>query len=175
MILKTEILNAIKEITSDCYKENKLQLNNIYKKLDIECFESDFDDPRVSGMLIKNKETNKFEIYVNRRHSNARQRFTIVHEMGHFLSWRHNSYSYEQLNENNEIEDFAISFRHENITSDAETEANLIAAEMLMPEKKVRELAEAGLTIEEMADEFYVSSAAMTVRVQFLFKEVKFV
>lgn len=164
MILKTEIFSEIKELTSNCYKGNKLQLNDIYKKLDIECFESDFDDPRVSGMLIKNKETNKFEIYVNRRHSNARQRFTIAHEIGHYISYKYESYSYDQLSKNNEIEDFAISFRHENVTSDAETEANLIAAEMLMPEKKVRELAEAGLTIEEMADEFYVSPSAMTIR-----------
>ncbi len=175
MKLLSSIKNEIKNLTNDCYKNNKLQLNNICKKLDIECFESDFDDFRISGMLIKNKETNKFEIYVNRRHSNARQRFTIAHEVGHYISYKHQSYSYEQLTKNNEIEDYAISFRHENIISDAETEANMIAAEMLMPENKVRELAEKGLTIEEMADEFYVSAVAMTVRVQSLYKEVKFV
>ena len=175
MSLIETIQREISEITSNCYNKYKLLLNEVCKKLQIECFDSDFDDPRISGMLIKNNETGKFDIYVNRKHSNTRQRFTVAHEIGHYLSWKHQSYSYEQLNKENEIEDYAISFRHESIQSDAETEANEIAATILMPEEKVRELAKKNLTIEEMAVEFFVSEAAMTVRLQALYKGVQFV
>jgi Zn-dependent peptidase ImmA (M78 family) len=173
--LKPEIIDEIKYLTNNCYNRYKLLLDYICKKLDIKCFDSDFDDSRISGMLIRNKETNKFEIYVNRKHSDTRQRFTVAHEIGHYLSWKHQSYSYEQLNKENEIEDYAISFRHESIQSDAETEANEIAATILMPEDKVRDLAKENLTIEEMAEKFFVSESAMTIRLQALYKGVQFV
>jgi len=110
MKLKHEIVEEIKNLTSNRYEKYELQLDDICKELEIECFDANFDDPRISGMLIKDQKTNKFNIYVNRKHSDTRQRFTIAHEIGHYLSYKHKSYSYEQLNENNQIEDYAISF-----------------------------------------------------------------
>ena len=175
MTIDLKIQEEINKITNDYYNCNKLKLNSVCKELDLECFDSDFDDPRISGMLIKDNGTGKFGIYVNRKHSNTRQRFTVAHEIGHFLSWKHKSHSYEQLSKENEIEDYAISFRHESIQSEAETEANEIAVTMLMPEEKVRELAKKNLTIEEMAEEFFVSEAVMTIRLQALYKGVEFV
>jgi Zn-dependent peptidase ImmA (M78 family) len=46
----------------------------------------------------------------------------------------------------------------------SEKEATAIANMLLMPEDKVRELANKGLTIEEMASEFYVDVPHMTLR-----------
>ncbi len=62
-----------------------------------------------------------------------------------------------------------MSFRHNDVHSKAETEANQIAAEILMPEKMVKDLVKQGLTAEEMADQFYVSPSAMIIRLQTLY------
>jgi Zn-dependent peptidase ImmA (M78 family) len=147
-------------------------LDKVCDELSIDFFDADFNDSKISGMLIKDKETNKFGIYVNRKHSAVRQRFTIAHEIGHFLSYKHQSHSFNELNNAGGIEDYAMSFRKENSFSIAETEANLIAAEMLMPEDKIEKMKENNLTIEEMADEFFVSEAAMTIRLKALYPDL---
>ncbi len=168
--LKDDIKAYIQELTCNSYVNDELQLDRICEKLKIDYFECDFDDSKISGMLIKDKNFDKFGIYVNRKHPNVRKRFTIAHELGHYISYKYESHSYSQLSQNNEIEDYAISFRHEGIRSQAEKEANQIAAEMLMPELRVKEMAERKLTIKEMADLFFVSESAMTIRLQSIFQ-----
>ena len=170
--LKPEIKKDIKELTTNNFIKSELQLDKVCDELNIDFFDADFDNPEISGMLIKDKETNKFGIYVNRKHSNVRQRFTVAHEIGHYLSYKHKSYSFNELNSEGSIEDYAMSFRKENLHSNAETEANLIAAEMLMPEDKIEKMIKEKLTIEEMADEFFVSEAAMTIRLKTLFPDL---
>src|SRR2546430_11553117 len=39
----------------------------------------------LSGFLVRNSDTGRAVIGVNARHSEARQRFTIAHELGHYL------------------------------------------------------------------------------------------
>lgn len=53
--------------------------------------------------------------------------------------------------------------------TEAEEEANMIANILLMPEHKVRYLLENGMTIEEMADKFFVDVVHMTLRVKELY------
>lgn len=165
------INDEIKDLLNNCFNNNKLDLDQVCDQLKLDYYEADFKNEKISGILLKNKD-NKFGIYVNRKHSAARKRFTIAHEIGHFLSWKHKSHSFDKLDKNDGIKDFAISFRHEDIKSLEEIEANQIAAELLMPENKVRELADQGLTIEEMADMFFVSEAAMTIRLKSFFPDL---
>ena len=132
---------------------------------------ADFDDDKISGSILRDDNNETYSIYVNRKHPPNRRRFTIAHEIGHYISFLKGSYSKEVLEKNGALEDYAIMFREEGKCSEAETEANLIAAEILMPEEKVRELVEQDLTIEEMADKFFVSPASMAIRVQTFFKK----
>lgn len=168
MELKKEIQDYIVELTKDSYKGYELQLEEICKKLNLKCFAADFDD-NISGSILKDDGKDTYSIYVNRKHPRNRRRFTIAHEIGHYISFLNNGYSKDELESQGGFEDIAISYRKDGKFSDSETEANLIAAELLMPKDKVEELMKQGLTPEEMAELFYVSPSAMTIRLQNLY------
>jgi Zn-dependent peptidase ImmA (M78 family) len=163
MELKKEVRDYIKELVSDYYNEHQLQLHSVCEKLGLNYIEADFNDPKISGMIFAKNGVHT--IYINHKHSTTRKRFTTAHEVGHYISALCGSYSKDQLSQDG-FKDYSISFRADNIQSNAETEANEIAAEMLMPEKVVKEFIEYGLSIEQMADKFFVSPVAMTIRVE---------
>lgn len=173
MELKQEIIDYLKEITIDAYKGYELQLGVIVKRLGINYFDADFnEDENISGMIIKNDQTKEYEIFINRRHPRNRKRFTLSHEIGHFISCKFGSYSKDELEKEGGLADYAISYRKDGCFSQAETEANLIAATLLMPEDKVKKLLNEELTIEQMAEKFYVSPSAMTIRLQYLYPDL---
>lgn len=101
-----------------------------------------------------------FIVKVNRHDSSRRQRFTIAHEIAHYLLHR------DQIGVG--ISDDAL---YRSSLSDArEAEANRLAADLLMPTNAVQ--AEVGnarrLQVEDIvsfvADKFEVSEAAMKIR-----------
>lgn len=171
MQLTFEIEEYIHELTTGLYKGYELQIEEVCKKLNLKYFVADFED-NISGAIIKDNDSDTYSIYVNRKHPRNRQRFTVAHEIGHYISYLKNSYSKEELKSNGGFEDQAISYRQEGIQSNAETEANLIAAELLMPRKMVDKLIGEGLTPEEMAELFFVSPSAMTIRLKDLYKNL---
>lgn len=170
MELKKEIQEYIHELTVDIYEGYELQLEKLCKKLALQCFSADFDD-NISGSIIRDEGLDTYSIYVNRKHPRNRRRFTVAHEIGHYISYLKGSYSKKELEQEGGFEDVAVSYRKDGRFSDAETEANLIAAELLMPKDKVDELIKQGLTPEEMAELFYVSPSAMTIRLKDLYKD----
>jgi Zn-dependent peptidase ImmA (M78 family) len=113
--------------------------------------------PGISGELRPHEDG--FIIRVNRHDPPRRQRFTVAHELAHYLLHR------DQIGDG--IEDDAL-YRSE--LSDArEAEANRLAADILMPlalvrDAKVRfeQLDDRAITM--IADEFGVSEAAMKIR-----------
>lgn len=159
--LEPKVLARVKEITSGCYKDYQLLLEKVCKNLGLKHFDGKYED-NISGAIIK--EGDEYNIYVNRNHPITRKRFTIAHEIGHYISFLEGSYSKAELEENGGFEDYAISYRKDGKTSEAEQEANLIAAEMLMPQEKVQELIYQGISPERMAELFFVSPSAMTLR-----------
>lgn len=175
MKLKKEIKSYIAHTTDGLYKDYQLQIEKLCKKLNLKCFVADFDD-NISGSIIRDDNGETCSVYMNRKHSKSRQRFTAAHEIGHYISYLHGSYSKEELEKEGGFEDYAYaaSYRKDGHYSKAETEANLIAAELLMPEDKVEELLKEGLTPEEMAEQFYVSPSAMTVRLQSLYSNLSY-
>lgn len=104
---------------------------------------------------------NSFEIRVNRHESRGRQRFTVAHELAHFLLHR------DQIGAG--VSDDAL---YRSSLSDArEAEANRLAAQILMPRDSVRKaFAEAIGTTEErvqaLSEIFGVSEAAMSIRIE---------
>lgn len=123
----------------------------------------------VSGLLIKREEG--FAIQVNIHHSENRRRFTIAHEIAHFVL-------HSELFDG-KIEDDAL-YRSETFSGALETQANNYAAELLMPRKMIKrrysahcdvwkpdELPE-DVVVEKMAAEFGVSNAAMRIRIDFV-------
>jgi Zn-dependent peptidase ImmA (M78 family) len=95
-------------------------------------------------------------IYINQYESVPRQRFTIAHELGHFIL-----HSDEYANTS--IHD-QIFFRDEN-TSPMEREANDFASGLLMPKDIFYTYIQEGVnTISALADKFKLSTPAVKYR-----------
>lgn len=128
-------------------------------------------EDELSGFLLRDLSRQKAIIGVNDRHSKNRQRFTIAHELGHYLL-----HEQEKLHVDRR---FQIQLRDGNSSkgeSEEEKEANLFAAELLMPVSFIRQdLAEVeGLDLEDdatvsgLAEKYGVSTQAMTFRLAYL-------
>jgi Zn-dependent peptidase ImmA (M78 family) len=122
-----------------------------------------------SGVLVV--ENGRGMIGYNVNHSRVRQRFTIAHEIGHFVM--HASDNQQQRL----FVDRSTMFRRNENSSTGddhqEVEANRFAAALLMPEKLIREeIASSRFDLDDeedvgnMAKHFNVSAAAMTFRLK---------
>jgi len=115
--------------------------------------------PGISGE-IRPDGPGKFMIKVNRHDSPNRQRFTVAHEIAHFLLHR------AQIGTG--ITDDVLY--RSSLSDSREAEANRLAADILMPLELVRRKRElaGNLTDEELAghlaDVFGVSTVAMQIR-----------
>lgn len=117
--------------------------------------------PKISG-LIQPSETapSGFQIKVNKFDSLERQRFTVAHEISHFLL-------HADVIGSGVVD--SIMYRS-NLTSRRETEANQLAAEIIMPSqlvvKQARLIADqdAKDVVESLASAFKVSPSAMEIR-----------
>ena len=97
----------------------------------------------------------EYHIYVNADHVETRQRFTIAHEIAHFVLHR------PQIG--NGIVDDALYRSGQ--TNFVEAEANSFAADILMPRKAVDvEWRNPDSTLQSMASDFRVSEQAMAIR-----------
>ena len=127
------------------------------------------DQGRLSGML----DAKEMIIWVDRneaRRSPGRRRFTIAHEIGHFLLHVpvfHKVY-YDQLADIQEIEEPKPASKLP-APRKRELEANAFARELLMPEALVNEQAHAtGFNLPGLAKRFEVSVPAMRLRLRLL-------
>lgn len=118
-------------------------------------------EPAISGSLTF--DNNVWVIRVNKNHNVRRQRFTIAHELGHYMMHRNKSEAFTD----------EIFFRSER--KDAiEYRANEFASHLLMPEARVRGAISGGTkNLKVLADRFGVSSMAMKARVQDLGYKLK--
>lgn len=122
----------------------------------------------VSGMLILDDDTNGLISY-NISHNINRQRFTIAHELGHYVMHRKTERLFID-------KDFIVKYRsnkqYDTIEMQQEQQANAFAAAILMPinlvleelkKAKFKKLEEADL-IDQLSALFNVSTLAMTYR-----------
>jgi len=125
-------------------------------------------DDEVSGFLLRSPENNQIIIGVNIRHAEPRQRFTIAHELGHYML-----HEGELLHIDNHRTGLMLDWRGPKATdSEREREANLFAAELLMPERFLRkdverfghiDLLETNV-LKAFANRYKVSVQALTLR-----------
>ncbi len=127
---------------------------SIAQQLNIPVFDWDFPND-ISGLFATND--SKVCIGVNRNHPNVRQRFTIAHELGHFIFHR----------------DIAllIDFYHADIvasgddeTGKRETKANQFAADLLMPKNWIERNYRGPDELPLLATEYNVSEQALWYR-----------
>ena len=119
----------------------------------------------ISGM-IEPTGTGTHKITVNQEHPFTRQRFTIAHELGHFLL-------HERLIGSGIDDDRAYRsssagrYYNTDIGPKEETGANKIAATILMPIELVNARRAEGIVgVGQLAEEFGVSKHAMSIRLK---------
>lgn len=149
----------------------KLSIVNEYRKhapVDVEglaralgiVVDRDFLPDDISGM-IEPTDVGTYRITVNRGHAHTRQRFTIAHELGHFLLHEHligsgidDDRAYRSTS--------AGRYYNTAIGPKEETDANKIAASILMPIELIKPRRDEGA--DQLAEDFGVSVHAMSIR-----------
>lgn len=136
----------------------------------VEIAKKRFDD-ETSGLIYVDPKSGHAVIGLNVSHSKTRQRFTLAHELGHFLLHKRNEGGLHV-----DESDFFVRFRdhHSADGSDREErEANAFAAELLMPtgflERDVKGMGD-GLSLSDdtairaLAQRYGVSLQALSIR-----------
>lgn len=115
----------------------------------------------ISGKIEAIGSTGRYRVTVNGKHSPTRQRFTIAHEIAHYVLHR-------SLIGDGIVDDAMYRSKQGN---EIERQANSYAATILMPAPLVREKYRAGVTsYAEMANIFDVSSEVARIRMRELFR-----
>jgi Predicted Zn peptidase len=159
-INKKEIAKNIEKLRND----HKELLSNfpidpmmLASKLGIKVYLVEFTDQSLSGGLRKNAE-GTFEIYVNKNDGADRQRFTVAHELGHYI-----------LHTSGEAGFFEIVDLHrDGKVNVEEMEANEFAGSLLMPKDKVEELINQNWDLHDLAKYFGVSLSAIGYKISLL-------
>lgn len=125
----------------------------------------------LSGFLYRDRNRKVTVIGVNASHHPNRRNFTAAHELGHFLL-----HDFDDVHVDRRFKVWLRSEASSQGTDDEEKEANLFAAELLMPARFVaKDIEKIGTfdlldeeVIKDMAERYGVSSQAMTFRLAYL-------
>lgn len=122
-----------------------------------------FLDSNISGML-ECVGDDQYRITVNASDPRSRQRFTVAHEIGHYLKHRH--LIGDGLDDDRAYRSTAAGKYHNTaIGPKQETEANKLAASILMPQDSIDEYVRMhGKQVKKLADIFGVSEHAMSIQ-----------
>lgn len=144
-----ELYNKSADINRVMLSENfSTNLNKIINELDVKMNIEimDLNDfhygKNVSGILMQTS-PDEYVIYVNQFDIKERRRFTIAHEIGHYVLGHLNKKDPKDFKYSYEDEDFTLSYEKRDENSSRgdvpkEIAANSFAAEILMPEALTR-------------------------------------
>jgi len=154
-------------IVLEAMKSTPVNLDSILRQLGIELSKVELDDD-ISGM-IERKNGNNYLITVNSKHHPNRQRFTIAHELSHYLLHR-DKLEGGTLDTKKYRTCASSKLYNQNINRQEEKEANNLAASILMPEELVVEFYKhfENLRVNSysfLASIFGVSQSAMEIRI----------
>lgn len=155
-----EMLVDLDSIRKDAREEGYVDGN----RFDVERFINDkYREIEVKHEAMASDVSGKLEMKdgvwimtVNTNHPEVRQRYTLGHELGHYLNHR------------KEVKQFSdtVYFRNRQKSS-MEYMADQFAARLLMPEVEIQELINQGVkTVKDMASKFDVSLEAMKYRLE---------
>jgi Zn-dependent peptidase ImmA (M78 family) len=170
-VRRARLRKIVEQLLTDAkVKAPPVPVDQLIRSQGVEITRKRFDD-ETSGLIYVDVKTGHAVVGLNVSHSKTRQRFTLAHELGHFLLHKQNEGGLHV-----DDRDFFIKFRdhHSSDGSDREErEANAFAAELLMPssflERDAKKLRE-GLSlsdetaVRELASRYGVSLQALSFR-----------
>lgn len=163
-----ESITKFYSLLEDVQEEVPVSVIKLASKLGIRVFRTNLPAD-ISG-FIKQDIDGSIVIRVNKNHYPTRRRFTIAHEIAHFILHK------DSIGEG--IVDRTVSdgcmYRSDTVSGIEEAQANHMAAEILMPKYKIVNLIknEEIRTIKGLAEKFNVSEQAMKIRLKKLGYEV---
>jgi Zn-dependent peptidase ImmA (M78 family) len=124
-----------------------------------------FLDPKISGALENDKKRDRFRISVNANDPSTRQRFTIAHELGHYML--HRSLVGDGIDDDRAYRSTdAGKYKNTRIGRHEETQANRFAASLLMPQNLIDQARNDGANSpQSLARKLGVSEQAMCIRI----------
>ena len=144
----------------------------IKKCIPAEIIEEKMADDHLSGYIEKRNET--YIISVNQYHSETRKRFTIAHELAHYLFDRdmldNGKKHYEEMFFESKLSKQVATTlcRDDNFSKDQrEQRANNFASDLLIQEENLMLELEKEKDVERLAEIFQVSPAAMYIRLKY--------
>lgn len=149
-MIKDEDMQKIKKNQ----KSYPVRITAITEEYNIDVYNSSMSS-NISGAIIKEGD-NRYVIYVNDKHSHNRQRFTIAHEIAHYIL--HREKIGDKLTDN--------AMYRSKLSNVFERQANILASEILMPVHFVMQFIEENKSVPEMASLFKVSEEAMRIRLR---------
>lgn len=175
LIRRKLITNRAAELLNFTSQQNPpVDLDAVAEFLNIRVERDEAPSDDISGFLMV--EDDIPVIGINSDHSTVRQRFTLGHEIGHYVLQHHLGKGTPHIDKQ-----MSIHFRDSSSSTGVkveEIEANLFAAELLMPrqmlERSLKSCSVIALsddedcTIRSLANEYNVSTAAMTIRLSSL-------
>jgi len=147
-----------------------VDLNKVTNFLKIKVVEEIIDDSFSGLLIIKNE---KPVIGLNKNHPPNRKRFTIAHEIGHFILHhkKHNAGGEEVFIDKKNQMAYFRSKKSANNEDPREAQANKFAAELLMPDELIRKYIDDkkidlfdDFSIQKLSSFLKVSAAALSLR-----------
>lgn len=157
------INNELEEIANTILVDNDMlkvpvNLSVIAENYGIDVYKNKLPKP-ISGAIRYNNNKAKFEILLNETESYVRQRFTLAHELAHFIL------ESDHIETSQEIH-FVPQFRLEQ--NPEEKDIEYLAGAILMEQETITKLFNSKISIKELAEIFKVSESAVTVRLRVL-------
>lgn len=157
-----QLPDAIRNIIVEHQADGPTRLSALARALDVELKAATLK-PGISGE-IRRKQDGNYRIRINRHDPSRRQRFTVAHELAHFLLHQ------EEIGDGIEEDKLYRS----TLSDIREQQANRLAADILMHPQAVREAYEEALEIGVgdpvlyIAEALNVSEAAAEIRLKVL-------
>ena len=176
--VRWNLVRSTAESVLNTHHDGKLpvKVEKIARAMGIKVQPVEIADDELSGYFLRDAKTDEAIIGVNLNTSPARQRFTLAHELGHFLLHDTHDVGFDRkgygYNYGRVMKRDADSKKGEKRD---EVEANFFAAELLMPRNVLFERLVTGhamdfleedfdATVSDLAKEFEVSVQALSIR-----------
>ena len=138
-----EVARMMLDLLGDQENVFPVKVVELSQKLGFEIYRAAFDDAQQSGLIVVDSSlpetmdvTSSKVVFLNRNDSTAHQRFTVAHELGHYI------FDYSEENTPTYCEAYITNDDHEKESSEKERRVNRFAAELLMPRKAFKDMFE---------------------------------